>query len=73
MTVRNMGDLPHVSCIVVDEDTVRYGGDEFRRVRTCRIVWNEGDWTWECDACGGAVGLAEVSYCENCGAEAVKR
>lgn len=37
--------------------------------RTCRIVWNETDKTWECDSCGGAVGLKEVSYCESCGAK----
>ena len=37
--------------------------------RTCHIVWNELDDTWECDACGGAVGLSYVSYCESCGAK----
>lgn len=37
--------------------------------RTCRIVWNETDKTWECDSCGGAVGLKEVYFCESCGAE----
>lgn len=55
----------------IDADAVRFGGDEFRRVRKCRIAWNEEDETWECDACGGAVGLVEVNYCENCGAKVV--
>lgn len=39
--------------------------------RTCKVVWSEEDETWECDACGGAVGLAEVNYCESCGAKVV--
>ena len=48
-------------------------GDGRRYVpeRTCRIAWNGEDETWECDACGGAVGLVEVNYCENCGAKGV--
>lgn len=41
------------------------------RERTCRIVWNDADRTWECSACGGAVGLRDVVYCESCGAKVV--
>lgn len=40
--------------------------------RTCRIVWNDMDDTWECDACGAAVGHDLVSYCEDCGAKVVE-
>ena len=40
--------------------------------RTCRIIWNETDETWECDSCGGAVGFKEVCYCESCGAKVIE-
>ena len=50
--------------------------DEFARLngyvkrRTCSIVWNDVDDTWECSNCGSAVGHPGVNYCEECGAEA---
>ena len=47
-------------------------GKKYVLEKTCHIVWNEIDKTWECDACGGAVGLPEVAYCESCGARVIE-
>ena len=61
-------EVKTVSCIVVDADTVRYGGSEFRRVRTCEQATaampggGECEWVlehsgtlydkWRCSECG---------------------
>lgn len=76
MTIRNTGDLKHVDCIVIDGDTVRYGGSNFVRERTCtiKVIYTE-PWLWsECSACSeGSEDSAWLSanYCPNCGAKVV--
>lgn len=56
-------------------DQIRVGSLDNPRIyvqeRTCHVVWNEMDDTWECDWCGSAVGFKGVSYCESCGAKVV--
>ena len=62
MTSRKMGDLPRVEALVIDADTVRFSGDEFRRVRKCRNMYPQDgilpsypETMFECELCGCTV------------------
>lgn len=77
MTSRKMGDLPRVEALVIDADTVRFGGDEFRRVKRCRDMGGEEGMNYEmydfgCSECGFAADVTDVSFCSNCGAKVVE-
>lgn len=70
MASRRAGDMPHVSALVVDADTMRYGGGEFRRARTCRYVpdvghsWvDDDDMEHETDLAGDDADM----HCDRCG------
>lgn len=69
MTSRRMCDLPRVECIVIDADTLRYGGSAFVRERTCHVV---GEWTpfshtqetrvESCSECGNEFGVSKRDH-----------
>lgn len=72
MTTLYIGNRPFPGIVnIVNEAT--FERRAYAPVRECRIVWNDADRTWECSACGRAVGLRDVAYCESCGAKAVER
>lgn len=75
MTCRKMGDLPSVDAIIIDPDTVRIGGSEFKRARTCRKVpgrMKYGTRMPACSECGCGLGDGRWAYCPKCGAEVVE-
>lgn len=50
-------NYPIVTATVIDEDTMRYGGDFFKRERACKLEecsWDNGQCTWgcRCTTCG---------------------
>lgn len=71
MTSTNMGDYKHVSCIVIDEDTVRHGGSDFKRVRKAKarpfpVEKDTGFFdTTECEC--GYLNDVSATYCGRCG------
>ncbi|HAM16723.1 MAG TPA: hypothetical protein DCP91_12880 [Eggerthellaceae bacterium] len=79
-----MSEVKTVACIVVDADTVGYGGSEFKRVRTSEL---NGTISWEWQAtsttfythslsCGHDVTTTEPeppNHCEECGAKVMER
>ena len=71
MASRNIGDYPHVSCIVIDADTVRYGSSEFRRVRKAKarpfpVEKDTGFFdTTKCEC--GYINDVSATYCGQCG------
>lgn len=77
MTCRKMCDLPSVDAIIIDPDTVRIGGSEFKRARTCRDFGGEeganGEgYDFACGWCGWCGDVTEPRFCPNCGAKAVR-
>ncbi len=75
MTSRRTCDLPHVDCIVIDGNTLRYGGSVFVRERKCRNVYgNDHDLFGcsECDDCYDQTGVVGgFKFCPACGAKVV--
>lgn len=79
-----MSEVKTVACIVVDPDTVRYGGSEFRRVSTCEFV-GDANYPPKCSACGWQAGIYDCSwledgeleydgrFCKECGAKVVEQ
>ena len=65
-------DADMLGYIILHDENGEMDDMVFVPERTCRIIWNETDKTWECNSCGGAVGLKEVYFCESCGAKVVE-
>lgn len=80
MTSRRMSDCQRVECMVIDADTVRHGGSDFRRVVVSIPKVCHGDhgpeprfpgdvWTmyYVCGVCEEPVSPGDA-FCKHCGA-----
>lgn len=76
MASRQMGDFTHVECIVIDPDTLRHGGNEFKRVKTCKNAHTSfiKELRFKCSACGGDYWREGMpfSYCPGCGGRVIE-
>ena len=73
MTARKIGDMPHVEMMVIDDDTVRFGGSFFRRERFCTfapVKFADGtDGPYRCSECGSLFSTnMNFFHCPHCGA-----
>ncbi len=74
----NKSKYPTATATVIDEDTMRYGGDFFKREKVCKMnheppefPYHVGKWT--CTACGicwlkPPYNMSNANYCPHCGA-----
>lgn len=67
MVVRDSRNDVYVTALVIDENTMRYGGSFFKRERTCK---NRGSYMG-CSECGWYLNEND-RYCGGCGAKVVK-
>lgn len=74
MSVRTEQDNLHVNALVVDEDTLRYGGSLFLRSQDepCSVVeaW-DGKGGVQCSACATHEIREAFNYCPMCGRKKV--
>lgn len=74
MTAKDYRECVKVPCLVIDEDTVRYGGSAFKRERTCHIMApsTESMPFGYCSECEALFDSSQPPrFCSQCGAKVV--
>lgn len=75
MVVRDSRNDVYVTALVIDENTMRYGGSFFRRERTCNVEWNSDVFAFVCSECDHMSMMppgSNPNYCPCCGAKVVE-
>ena len=74
MAVKDSREDVTATVVVIDEDTVRYGGSAFKRERTCRYELKVYGYyeDWVCSECGHIENNGIGNYCPECGAKVVQ-